>query len=424
MKCWVGLGSNLGDRAENLEKAARALADFATNLRASPLFETAALLPPEAQDSWNRPYLNAVVEMQVADQSPREILQRLKQIEKEMGRTEAARWAPRPLDLDLLACESRVIQEEDFHLPHTEIYSRPFVLAPFKHLTPLLELPLRSGSLLQRSRAIHSPLPLWMEIFNLTPDSFSDGGQLKEASAFLKKIEEAERNFIPLFDLGGESTRPGAQSVSMDEEWDRLQPALAFLQDRYRHRFFRPWISVDTRHASVARRALALGADIINDVGGLADPGMLKVLQESSCQYVLMHSLSVPADPAKTLNSNEDPIQNIKQWALEKMEKLSQEGIDLQRIIFDPGLGFGKTAQQSLLIVRRIHEFFDLPLRLMVGHSRKSFLKTWSPTSGLARDGASVGISLQLARRGVDILRVHEPVLHLQAYHAFQGVQP
>jgi dihydropteroate synthase len=158
------------------------------------------------------------------------------------------------------------------------------------------------------------------------------------------------------------------------------------------------------------------GVDCINDVSGLADPGMLDVLQASSCDYVLMHSLRVPADPHLTLPADCDPVFDLKSWLSSKLALIEANGIDLSRIIFDPGIGFGKTAAQSISILRRMDEFADIPVRLMVGHSRKSFLNSVGEMDIKRRDAATLMISLDLASKGVDILRVHDVDNHLSAF--------
>jgi len=194
------------------------------------------------------------------------------------------------------------------------------------------------------------------------------------------------------------------------------------LQDRWRGRIFHPLISVDTYHAATAEKALALGAHCINDVGGASDPGMVTLLKGGSCDYVLMHSLSVPSDKNITLPERCDPVAEVKVWGEEKIKELGYAGISPDRIIFDPGLGFGKTARQSLALLQGVEEFFDLPTRIMIGHSRKSFINHWGERKSRDRDFESVATSLQMSQRGVDILRVHNPEAHIRALRAFSDI--
>jgi len=415
MRCFVALGSNLGERRAQLEQAAQKIKVLpqASALRAGPVFETPALTPPNAPLSWRMPFLNSVVELEWSG-GAQELLQALKQIESEMGRKPAEKWSPRLIDLDLLLAGDEIITREDCVVPHPELWNRSFVLGPLKHL---------HHPVLNRARHLHSQAPLWMGICNLTPDSFSDGGNLASPNHWLKRIEDFERNNIQAFDLGAESTRPGATPVSPNDEWQRLQPALETLCAHFAGRIFKPWISVDTRHAQVAAQALEHGADTINDVSGLTDPAMLDVLKSSACQYVLMHSLSVPADRNVVLPSEGDPVAAVLTWAETQLERLEKTGISFDRILFDPGIGFGKTPEQSLAMIRRIDEFIKLPVRILVGHSRKSFMDTWAKRPAEARDGFGIGVSLHLASKGVDVLRVHEPQLHANAHQALQELQ-
>ncbi|PWU16396.1 MAG: hypothetical protein C5B49_10540 [Bdellovibrio sp.] len=417
MKCYISLGSNLGDRLQNLRTAARKL----PILRVSPLFHVPALLPPDAPPDWNIPFYNAVVEIRWSD-SPEDLLAFLQKIEIEMGRLRSKRWAPRLIDLDLILFGDQIIEEPHLLVPHPEMSRRSFVLDPLSHLSPSLLPPMMNQTVLDRARRQPGHQPLWMGILNLTPDSFSDGGELAETSIWQARLSEMEETGVHIFDLGGESTRPGAQAVALTEEWRRIEPVLLALKDR--DRLFSPWISVDTRSAATARRALEHGADMINDVSGLADPQMVEVLQESSCQYVLMHSMTIPPQADATLPANENPVSYLMAWALQKLDELTRLGIHLDRILFDPGIGFGKTAAQSIEIIQHIKAFQELPVRLLVGHSRKSFIKSLVDNCSKDRDWESQGISLRLGDAGVDVIRVHRPVIHMKAFEAYHKARP
>ncbi len=421
MKCFVAFGTNLGDRRGNLERAAKALAALpgVTRVETSPVFQTPALVPPGAPDSWRLPFLNAGASLEWRG-SPPELLRALKGIERELGRATAPTWSPRIIDLDLLAAGDCAVNEPDCQVPHPALPGRSFVLDPLKHLAPGLHLPSFSLSVLGQSRRLSERAPLWMAIFNVTPDSFSDGGALANETALRARVEKLERAEVHCYDLGAESTRPGATPVGEEEEWARLKPVFDFLADRHRGAHFRPLLSVDTRHVGTARRALECGARVVNDVSGLADPAMAELLASSGCQYVLMHSLSVPADRTRVLADDIDPVAHVFRWAERKLEQLERAGVNLDRILFDPGIGFGKTPAQSLALLRGIDAFFDLPVRLLVGHSRKSFMAAWGPQPVEERDGFGVGASLRLAAKGVEVLRVHEASLHATAFYAQQ----
>ena len=482
---YIGLGSNIGDRLQNLESALKEMARAGFQiLKVSPVYETPALLPPSVlEEAWNKDFLNAVCEIsssiskprdfkpdrQESQLSPETLLKILKSIEKTLGRTKSLQWAPRIIDLDILLFKDQVINKADLTIPHPALTQRNFVLAPLKDLNPLLQIPdltedketvlslfrklNRSGlkvSVPQLDRenqkppkehsaspsgrglpptrrldpqplltpsSIAMPLPAFMQIINLTPDSFSDGGQvnLKNFKALLKQTNKKPLAFL---DLGAESTRPGAQALSPQEEWQRLKLYIEFFKNFYEGSSLRPRLSIDTRHVQTAEKALAQGADLINDVSGLSQD-MLKFLQNTATDYVLTHSLTVPASRAHTLPLNKDPVEIIKTWLKEKINLLEQHNISLDRVIFDPGIGFGKTAGQSLEILKRIREFHIFPLRIMVGHSRKSFMQGFSSTTAEQRDLESIGLSLKLALMGVDILRVHNADLHARALRGF-----
>jgi 2-amino-4-hydroxy-6-hydroxymethyldihydropteridine diphosphokinase/dihydropteroate synthase len=391
VKSYIALGSNLGDRRANLERAAQHL----SVLRASPILETSALVLPGSPPEWRSlAFYNAVIEIAWSG-SPRELLKRLKQIENEMGRVPGARWAPRLIDLDILTFGELSLKEADLEIPHPEINNRAFVLMALKHLA--------GADRLRAARALKQNHPLVMGIINLTPDSFSDGGEGWPA------LDIWDQELVSILDLGAESTRPGATSVSAQSEWRRLQPALEKLQERYSGQIFRPWVSVDTYHPETAERAIACGADMINDVSGLRDEKMLACLAGSSAQYVLMHSLTIPADPKQTLASNGDVVAQIYAWARQRLRQLDAAGVDLSRVLFDPGIGFGKTPLQSEILVREIERFMELPVRILVGHSRKSFL---GERPAPERDPETLGLSLQMVDKGVDVIRVHAADLH------------
>ena len=432
MAAYIGLGSNLGNRLQNMELAVEEIRKIGVSvLKISPVYETPALLPPMALKSWNRPFLNAVIKVQCDQQTPKQLLSSLKAIEKNMGRKSTTRWAPRIIDLDILLFGEELINTLELKIPHPELKNRNFVLAPLKELDPSLRIPVgcyedfslskknnkESHTALECFRRLKSKLPTWMHILNVTPDSFSDGGQLKlnNFRSILHKISDKN---IHIVDLGAESTRPGAVPISPEEEWHRLKPYIELFFDFYKNKIFRPKLSIDTRHSKTAKKALDMGADIINDVGGLSD-GMLELLKSTNREYILMHSITVPADKNKTLPVDKDPLDEIKKWLEKKLNVLEKQKILLDRIIFDPGIGFGKTADQSMEILKRIHEFYCFPLRIVVGHSRKSFMNIFSSDDPKERDLESAGVSISLVEKGVDILRVHEADFHARVLRGF-----
>lgn len=419
MICYVGVGTNLGNRAENLERAARELHRRNKVLRASAIYQNPAMVPEGAPADWNLAFLNAVLEVETSA-SPEDFLKDLMQIETLMGRGKAARWAPRIIDLDLLLWGDEVLSQPNLQVPHPGLWERSFVLDPLKDLIPQKTIP-RHGSqtVLARSRVVKGHSPLWMGILNLTPDSFSDGGKYTSTETVLQKAQEWTRAGVSILDLGAESTRPGAQPVSPQDEWDRLKEPLSEIVRKNADLIFKPWISVDTRHPEVAEKAIAAGADWLNDVSGFTNPRMMELAQSFQGPCVFMHSLTVPADKQVTLPKDADPVQLLKEWCSERLNEFHKHGISQDRLIFDPGIGFGKTELQSLEILKRQREFHSLPVPVLVGHSRKSFMRLWTGEKPANRDGDSVGASLRLIESGVEILRVHEPLLHMSAHLAW-----
>lgn len=244
-------------------------------------------------------------------------------------------------------------------------------------------------------------------IVNVTPDSFSDGGDAFSPAAALQAVEKHIAAGAHVVDIGAESTRPGAQAVSWEEEWNRLEPVAMHLHGAIRGRAL---ASIDTRHAATAREALACGFAWVNDVSGFSDPAMVAAVAASDCRLVVTHSLSVPADPGVVLDAACDPVAEVLNWAQARLLRLERAGIARGRMLFDPGVGFGKTAEQSVALIRHIGAFHVLGVPLLVGHSRKSFLKAWGGPAD--RDGATLEVSRYLMAQGVEYLRVHDVSAH------------
>jgi 2-amino-4-hydroxy-6-hydroxymethyldihydropteridine diphosphokinase/dihydropteroate synthase len=423
MDVYLGLGSNLGDRRANLAHALERLPTHGVRVvRASPVVESPAMLPDDAPADWNQPFLNLVAQCST-EASPEEALAALKRIEQELGRVDRGRWAPRPIDLDILLWGRETLATDRLRVPHPGITQRAFVLTPLAMLAPCLTIPgAGSRTVLEHARAGGHHLPIWMGIVNLTPDSFSDGGELPDdarVDAHVASLIGAGAEYV---DLGAESTRPGATSLSADEEWARLEPALGRLLERHGHGTLRPRFSIDTYHPETARRALALGIDTINDVSGLTSPAMIELAAAGTAEWVAMHNLGVPADKTRVLPLDQDPCDAVERWLDERLREWERAGLDPGRIVFDPGVGFGKNALQSLRILRNVHRFHRFGLRLLVGHSRKSFMHHVAAADRSERDLFTVGASLRLSAQGVDILRVHNVAAHTAAYRGWAHV--
>jgi len=424
MAIYLGLGSNLGDRHANLRAALAALSQHGIVVRrVSPIVESPAWLLPDAPPEWNAPFLNLVVEC-ATTATPAGILDHLKQIETELGREGSRRWAPRPIDIDILLIDDLQLQSEVLTIPHPGVGLRPFVLTPLVALNPGLRIPGHGMTALQLLSRCPQRIPLWMGIINLTPDSFSDGGANASWPDVDRRIDAMIEDGVHFLDFGAESTRPRAQALSPDQEWGRLEPTLNRVIEKIAADPLRPRISIDTYHPEVAARAIALGVDVINDVAGLTEPAMIELAAGADAEFVAMHNLGLPADPGTTLETSRSAVDQVEQWLEAQISRWLAAGIDLNRILFDPGIGFGKNSLQSLELLRNVDRFANKGLRLLVGHSRKSFLSGFAGRSMPDRDLATLGASLALCDRGVDVLRIHDVRMHANAYRGWIHLQP
>lgn len=426
----LGLGSNLGDRLHHLRLALAAIQRLpdVTVQQISPVYLSDAMLPDEAPADWNKPYLNFALRCETR-LTPHELLAHLKQIEESIGRKPAVRhWGPRIVDIDILVWENLVLQDERLTIPQAKLEDRPFALWPIADLAPRWVFPAGacsgqtvaavvtpwgsrlSGKAPFKTRQIPHRVetPALVGILNVTPDSFSDGGCYASPEKALKQAEQLVEAGADVLDIGAESTSPTASPIDPKTEWQRLQPILSALKS-IKHRFtIPPKISVDTYHPAVAQQALAYDIDWINDVSGLTDPLMQALAANTSQEWVIMHQLGLPVTHSRWLPPEQDPVALVYEWAARHLEQLEKAGIVRERLILDPGIGFGKTASQSLALIQRAAQFKPLGTRLLIGHSRKSFLTLFTDKPHAERDIETVVMSLHLAKSQIDYLRVHD----------------
>ena len=241
-----------------------------------------------------------------------------------------------------------------------------------------------------------------MGILNLTPDSFHDGGAWNDTGRAIAQAERMLREGADVLDLGAQSTRPGAEQVGADEEWARLSPVLSALRNAHQDAL----LSIDTFHASVARRALDSGVDLINDVtGGDADPEMWKVVADARAPYVMMHMQGTPAT-MQTNPTYNDVVGDVYQNLQTKLFRAYDAGIT--DVIADVGFGFGKTVEHNYALLDALPEFMALQCPLMVGVSRKSMIQNvLTVSSDEALNGTSV-LHAWAVDRGAHVLRVHD----------------
>ena len=198
----------------------------------------------------------------------------------------------------------------------------------------------------------------------------------------MQDISEAVNSMIHhganIIDIGAESTRPQAVALSSDEEWRRLKPVIEFVRTAVNATEFPPLISIDTYHSEIAEKCIEHDVDIINDVCGLSDPKMIAIAKQSDKKFIAMHSLTVPAKSDVNLNPSENACEIFNNWVRSKQNRWTDQGLNLDKVIIDPGVGFGKNNLQNLDLMQSIREFRQLGQRVLVGHSRKRFLKTFS----------------------------------------------
>ena len=246
---------------------------------------------------------------------------------------------------------------------------------------------------------------LVMGILNVTPDSFSDGGRYLEPGPAIARGLELLTEGADLLDLGAESTRPGSVSVPVDEQWRRLEPVLRGLREA------RPdaVLSLDTRAAEVAERGLALGAHVVNDVSALADPAMAGVVARAGAGLVLMHMRGTPETMQRD-TAYGDVVAEVGTYLRTRASVARHEGVAQECIAFDPGIGFGKSADGSLELLARLPELLALGQPVLVGASRKSFLARLTGDEGppAERVPASLAAAALAVHDGAHILRVHD----------------
>lgn len=244
--------------------------------------------------------------------------------------------------------------------------------------------------------------PRVMGIVNVTPDSFSDGGQFLSSAAALSHCERLAREGADILDIGAESSRPGAAVVSWQEEWQRLHPVLVGALN------LGVAVSLDTSKTEVMQRGLDLGVDIINDINALRAPGAVTcVVRHGRCGVCLMHMQGQPQG-MQTAPEYVDVVAEVKGFLALRVEALRVQGLPSERLVLDPGIGFGKTSAHNLELLRRQDELLALGLPLLLGWSRKSTLGVLTGKPADERLVASVAAALAALQKGASIVRVHD----------------
>ncbi|CEO98983.1 Pterin-binding domain-containing protein [Plasmodiophora brassicae] len=419
--CIIAIGANLGARCRAINAALKAIAALPTTvLKASSfVYET----QPWPAGSTDPPYLNAACAIETS-LSCYDLLGRLQAIETALGRRREGRqqWAPREIDLDIIAFGDTVLREEKLTIPHPRAHLRGFVLRPWADIEPHAVLPstrTRILDLLERlPQKEGNPvrvLPVGddrvlrlgtrtfvMGIVNVTPDSFSDGGHCFDSvESAVKHALQLIADGADIVDIGGQSTRPGADLISADEECNRIVPVIVEL----RRRSPTAVISVDTFHADVARKAVSAGAHIINDVsGGRADPNMFTTVAELAVPYVCMHSRG-DSQTMSAMCVYHDVVADVHNELDSRIRAALDTGVFQHNVIADPGVGFAKRTRQNVELLRAGPAGRTWPS--VIGTSRKAFLGEITGRSAPDRDWATAATLAAAIASGFDVVRVH-----------------
>lgn len=431
MKIYISIGSNQGDRLWNLRTAVEYLRVHLTDLNTSIILETKALLPNNAPVIWDQSYLNMVV-CGSTNLSAVEFIKLLQHIEINMGRSnEKEKWAPRIIDLDILLFNDEIIILPDLKIPHPELLNRNFLI----HLLALMDCQLLYPSQANNEYAgesfgeiaskqnstdcfINSFVlnPKLVGIVNITPDSFSDGNLYLSPKKAISRAIQLINDGASVIEFGAQSTRPNNNIIlSPEEEWQRLKPVLDELKDIAQQYT----ISIDSFSPSTIINVLDnYPIAWINDVKGCLDVVTLKYIAQSGAKIVVMHSLTIPPTNQNVIEFDRCPIDTILAWAINIIKKLKSCGFSEDRIILDPGIGFGKSSYQNLSLLSNTQQLMQLGCEVLVGHSRKSFINSFINLPASERDLESIAISNELYNLGVDYIRVHNVKDHQRFFVA------
>ena len=435
---YISIGSNQGDRLANLRVAVDLIREHLVDLQVSIILETQAIVPPNSPKAWDKPYLNMVVRGN-CDITAEQLLQVLLNIEQKIGRPSIRdKWSPRVIDLDILLFHEQIINLPHLIVPHPEIFNRNFLV----HLIALLEsqyiynvsdkslyygktfgeiahhLGVAKGSFIQ-SFALEPEL---VGVVNITPDSFSDGNIYLDPEIALSKAKWLIAEGASVIEFGPQSTRPNNHMiVGAKEEWQRLGPVLDRIQKWMQEEGCKYRISIDSFMPETIIRVIDnYPISWVNDVKGHLSDKVLQYIAKSDCKFVAMHSISIPPNNMDILGFDKEPMETICDWAKELLERLDSCGFSNDQVILDPGIGFGKSAYQNLFLLNNIQKLKAFGRKILVGHSRKLFITSFSSIHVSERDLETISISSQLNDWGVDYLRVHNIKDHQRFFVAKQ----
>ncbi|GFR34815.1 dihydropteroate synthase [Thermobrachium celere] len=259
-----------------------------------------------------------------------------------------------------------------------------------------------------------------MGILNATPDSFYEGSRFMELERALNRAEDMIKNGVDIIDIGGESTRPGSEPVGVEEEIKRVVPVIEAIREKNKNIL----ISVDTYRAETARRAIEAGADIINDISGMTfDKDMVNVVKEYNVPIIMMHIKGTPKDMQKN-PQYDNVLKEVKDYFIERIEYALKNGISKDKIILDPGIGFGKAYEHNIELIKNIDYFSDLNVPILLAVSRKSSigiaLGNVPPEDRLE---GTIAVTCYASMKNVDIIRVHDVLENKRALMMMEALK-
>ncbi|MDM8335803.1 dihydropteroate synthase [Wolbachia pipientis] len=424
---YISIGSNTGNRFFHLQKAAKLLKErYFKDLKSSIILETKAILPRGTPIEWDKPFLNMVVYGSYLA-SPEKLLKNLKQIECEIGRPQVyKKWAPRVIDLDILLWDDLTLDTPYLKIPHPELMNRPFLLHLMAMLSPMVSIPIINktfGTVAHNNPNIKDCFlksftlsPKLVGIVNITPDSFSDGGLYCDVNQATKQALQLVSDGASIIEFGAQSTRPGSSIQPPKAEYARLKPVLDNLDQHMKVGDIK--VGIDSFWPDVILNVLEhYNITWVNDVKGDLDDNTLKAIASNGCSIVIMHSLSIPPHRDSIIPGGTDPVSTVNHWTEKNISRLLALGFDKSSIIIDPGIGFGKSLYQNIWILRNIEALQSFGCKILVGHSRKSFLSSFSTEFVFNRDLETIAISSALHNK-VDFLRVHNVRDHMRFFVA------
>ncbi len=392
---YLALGSNLGNRFENLRLAIEELKKVFRIEKVSPVIETKAVLLPNSPSSWDLPYLNMMIAGDT-DLSPEDLLKFIKSTEQKLGRDlEAHRWSPREIDIDIVLYNDLKIESQTLTIPHLHAFKRDFwnfLLETIGYSTNDLEV--------NNFKALNYFVlyPKFIKIINVTPDSFSDGGKFFNPENAISEANSSYLNGATYIDLGAQSTRPGYIEISYQEEIKRLEPVIEGISNNI------PF-SIDTYFDEVIEYFLNKpNFKLVNDIRSKLSDSTLKKIANRGLKIITMLD---GTDPDILKNQ----INHLKVCGL-------------QNIIVDPGIGFGKTKFENLKILKNINYLRDSGCEVLIAHSRKSFCALFSNLPASERDIETIAVSDFVTNCGADYLRIHNLQDHMRFFVTKKMIQP